>query len=91
MQLSLLAIGKSLNMMNPHDWSFGQIVAITVWAPPILEYLYGEFGTSMIWRDEAIYLATVRWLLTLVSQRPGGKGGGTAVVVTKMRNDQDGC
>ncbi|QDS73351.1 hypothetical protein FKW77_006818 [Venturia effusa] len=43
MQLSLLAIGKSLNMMNPHDWSFGQIIAITIWAPPIVEYVYKEF------------------------------------------------
>jgi hypothetical protein len=43
MQLSTLAIGKSLNMMNPYNWSFGQVIAITVWAPPILGYAHDEF------------------------------------------------
>lgn len=47
MQLSLLAIGKSLNMMNPYDWSFGQIIAITVWTPPIMEYAYRKSGKSV--------------------------------------------
>lgn len=42
MQLSLLSIGTSLQMMNRHRWSFGQIVALTIWAPPLLGYLYDE-------------------------------------------------
>ncbi|KAF2668732.1 hypothetical protein BT63DRAFT_414700 [Microthyrium microscopicum] len=42
MQLSLLAISKSLNMMDPWDWGFGQIVAVTIWIPPLLEYGYGQ-------------------------------------------------
>lgn len=42
MQLSTLSISKSLNMMDAFDWSFGQIVAVTIWIPPILEYVYKE-------------------------------------------------
>jgi len=42
MQLSLLAIATSLKMMNLSDWSFGQIVAVTIWIPPLLEYFYKE-------------------------------------------------
>jgi hypothetical protein len=43
-QLSLLAIGRSLNMMDPWNWGFGQIVAVTIWIPPLLEYLFGEIS-----------------------------------------------
>ena len=39
LQLSLLTIGTSLNMLDTHAWSFGQIVAVTIWAPPLVEYL----------------------------------------------------
>ncbi|KAF2178336.1 hypothetical protein K469DRAFT_643052 [Zopfia rhizophila CBS 207.26] len=42
MQLSLLAIGTSLNMMDRKHWSFGQIVAITIWVPPVIGYVYDE-------------------------------------------------
>ncbi|KAF2491244.1 hypothetical protein BU16DRAFT_621842 [Lophium mytilinum] len=42
MQLSLLSIGTSLNMMNRHYWSFGQVMAITVWSPPLLGWIYDE-------------------------------------------------
>jgi hypothetical protein len=42
MQLSLLSIGTSLNMMNRMHWSFGQIVAVTIWAEPLLGWLYDE-------------------------------------------------
>lgn len=44
MQLSLLSIGTSLHMMDRMDWSFGQIVAVTIWTPPLLGYLYDELG-----------------------------------------------
>lgn len=42
MQLSLLSIGTSLNMMNRDDWSFGQIIAVTLWEQPLLGWLYVE-------------------------------------------------
>ncbi|KAH7386837.1 hypothetical protein DE146DRAFT_791929 [Phaeosphaeria sp. MPI-PUGE-AT-0046c] len=42
MQLSLLSIATSLDMMDRTDWSFGQVVAITIWIPPLLAYLYRE-------------------------------------------------
>jgi hypothetical protein len=42
MQFSLLSIGTSLNMMDTKEWGFGQIIAVTVWAPPLLGYLYDE-------------------------------------------------
>lgn len=47
MQLSLLSIGTSLKMMNRHDWSFGQIVAVTIWAPPLLGYAYDELKKTI--------------------------------------------
>lgn len=42
MQLSLLSVSTSLKMTDRKEWSFGQIVAITIWAPPLLGYLYEE-------------------------------------------------
>jgi len=42
MQLSLLSIGTSLKMTNKDNWGFGQIVAVTIWAPAVLGYIYGE-------------------------------------------------
>lgn len=30
----------------PSNWSFGQIIAITVWIPSLFEYLYIEYGMS---------------------------------------------
>lgn len=42
MQLSLLSIYTSLKMMNRKNWSFGQIVAVTIWAPAVLGYAYDE-------------------------------------------------
>lgn len=38
LQISLL-FGE-LSMMDHENWSFGQIMAVTIWAPPIVEYLY---------------------------------------------------
>lgn len=48
MQLSLLTIGSSLNMMNYRDWSFGQIVAVTIWAPPLMGYAFTVITTIKI-------------------------------------------
>ena len=53
MQLSLLSVSTSLRMTNRKKWSFGQIVAITIWAPPLLGYLYDEINNLVpqSWRN----------------------------------------
>ncbi|KAH8728544.1 hypothetical protein GQ44DRAFT_769508 [Phaeosphaeriaceae sp. PMI808] len=56
-QISLLSISTSLKMMNRNDWGFGQIVAIAVWVPPLLQYMYDEFKKSVVGRLK------VRWAL----------------------------
>lgn len=38
-QLALLYVEASIKMIS-NGWSFGQIVAITIWVPPLVEYLY---------------------------------------------------
>lgn len=38
-QLYCLSIAYALSLGNTRDWSFGQIIAVTVWIPPIVEYL----------------------------------------------------
>ncbi|KAI1381675.1 hypothetical protein F4677DRAFT_403896 [Hypoxylon crocopeplum] len=49
MQVSLLSISWTLHMMDPRQWSFGQVVAITVWIPPVVELLYA----SEQWKRES--------------------------------------
>lgn len=44
MQLAVLWTAKLLGMVNDSDWGFGQIVAVTIWIPPLLEYLFEEIG-----------------------------------------------
>jgi hypothetical protein len=44
MQLNVLSISTELNMINPRGWSFGQIVAVMVWIPPLLEFIYREIS-----------------------------------------------
>ena len=44
MQLNVLSISNELNMINPRGWTFGQIVAVTVWIPLLLEYIYSEMS-----------------------------------------------
>lgn len=44
MQLDVFSISLKLNMINTQDWSFAQIVAVTVWIPPLLEYIYREIS-----------------------------------------------
>ena len=44
MQVSLLTIATSLKMTDRWNWTFGQVVAVTIWIPPLLEYLYGEIS-----------------------------------------------
>ncbi|KAI0023235.1 hypothetical protein F4780DRAFT_777015 [Xylariomycetidae sp. FL0641] len=52
MQMSLLSIATSLKMMNWSAWSLGQIVAVAVWVPPVLEcfYKFGEQKGGPKWR-----------------------------------------
>lgn len=40
LQLGLLALNGTLNVINNKDWSFGQIVAVMIWAAPFAEYLH---------------------------------------------------
>ncbi|KAI2487004.1 hypothetical protein Ptr902_01137 [Pyrenophora tritici-repentis] len=47
MQLSLLSVSLSLKMTDALDWTFGQIVAIAIWTPPLLGYVYDEAKTFM--------------------------------------------
>ncbi|KAM7187632.1 hypothetical protein V8F33_011099 [Rhypophila sp. PSN 637] len=42
MQLAVLWTAKLLGMVNDEDWGFGQIVAVTIWIPPLLEYVFEE-------------------------------------------------
>jgi hypothetical protein len=42
MQMALLSIATSLDMMDRLDWGFGQVVAITIWVPPLIAYVYRE-------------------------------------------------
>jgi uncharacterized membrane protein YozB (DUF420 family) len=42
MQLSLLSIATSLHMMDRKHWTFGQVVAVTIWVPPLFDYMYNE-------------------------------------------------
>lgn len=53
MQLSLLSINTSLRMMNRKHWGCGQIVAVMIWVPPLLEYAYNELEMALGWDQKA--------------------------------------
>lgn len=38
-QLYFLSLAFDLSLVNVHDWGFGQIIAVTVWLPAIVEYV----------------------------------------------------
>jgi hypothetical protein len=42
MQIFVLTTAIQLDMVDAKGWSFGQVVAVTVWIPPLLEYVCGE-------------------------------------------------
>jgi hypothetical protein len=44
MQLSLLSISTSMKMMDRKRWTFGQVIAVTIWIPLLMGYLYREVG-----------------------------------------------
>ena len=37
-----------LNFVEMNDWKFGQIVAVTVWAPPVVEFLRLLFSEALL-------------------------------------------
>ncbi|KAH7089090.1 hypothetical protein FB567DRAFT_591202 [Paraphoma chrysanthemicola] len=47
MQLSLLSVSTSLRMVDRKHWSFGQVVAFTIFAPPLFDYVYDVLETRM--------------------------------------------
>ncbi|KAH7068817.1 hypothetical protein BKA63DRAFT_422330 [Paraphoma chrysanthemicola] len=47
MQLSLLSVSTSLRMVDRKHWSFGQVVAFTIFAPPLFDYVYDVLEASM--------------------------------------------
>jgi hypothetical protein len=51
MQLSLLYVEVSIKMIDYTSWSFGQIVAITIWVPPLVEYLYLQLSRCSLILD----------------------------------------
>ena len=44
MQLAVLWTARLLGMVDVRSWGFGQIVAVTIWIPPLLEYLCSEIS-----------------------------------------------
>lgn len=44
MQISVLSTAIKLNMVDANGWSFGQVIAVTIWIPPLLEYLCAELS-----------------------------------------------
>jgi hypothetical protein len=37
----------NLGLVNLQTWTFGQIVAITVWVPPVVDYLHSQLGPQI--------------------------------------------
>jgi hypothetical protein len=48
LQLALFNISLDLNMTNQRDWGFGQVVAVTIWFPALIEYLYAIASKSFV-------------------------------------------
>lgn len=42
----------AVEIFNSFEWSFGQIVALVVWMPPICEYIVLELGMFKLWSIE---------------------------------------
>jgi hypothetical protein len=74
MQMALLTIAMSLKMMDRKDWGFGQVIAITVWVPPLVAYAYREVEIIVKKRKQVSLIETFFFLShsnNLVGQ--GGK------------------
>lgn len=46
-QLIDLSLFNSIGVIDTTNWGFGQIVAVTIWFPPVFEYFYLEFRKSI--------------------------------------------
>lgn len=46
-QIMELSFFSSIGVIDTRNWSFGQIVAVTVWFPALFEYFYLEFCKSI--------------------------------------------
>ena len=45
-QFYLFSTDVPLEMINLHKWGFGQIAAVTVWLPPVIEYMPLQLSVS---------------------------------------------
>ena len=43
-QISVLSTAIKLCTVNVSGWSFGQVVAVTIWIPPLLEFVCREIS-----------------------------------------------
>lgn len=46
-QATLFVQFLNLGLVNLQTWTFGQIVAITVWVPPVVDYLHSQLGPQL--------------------------------------------
>lgn len=46
-QFYLFSTNLALDIINLEDWGFGQVVAITIWIPPLLEYVHHQISESI--------------------------------------------
>lgn len=46
-QATLFYSFLGLGLVDLQAWSFGQIVAISIWVPPIVDYLHSQFGPKI--------------------------------------------
>jgi hypothetical protein len=44
LQLALLYISAGIEFFDGRNWSFGQIVAVAIWVPPLVEYLWVQLS-----------------------------------------------
>lgn len=38
------------NLINAHNWTFGQVIGINIWLQPLIEYFYLQLRKSPLWR-----------------------------------------
>lgn len=83
-QLSLLSIVTSLHMMDRMHWSFGQVVAVTIWLPPLLGYMYHELEI-MSWKFKKAPITRKLSYFPLTFVNPSNEFAGT---ISKLKPDQ---
>lgn len=50
-QFYLFRAAVEVGIINSHNWGFGQIIGITIWSQPVMEYLYLQFRKSNVLRS----------------------------------------